>query len=282
MTVNPTGRMRPINVGNVVSAGISLYRNNFKTYSGLAIKAVLWYLVPVYGWARSLMILGQIGRLGFKEMMHEPEPVPEALRQVEPQMWNFLGVAILISIIQTIANLGISMVGAFISFPVNLIAGTSEIGLAISGLFQVILQLVMIAAQLWFQARFWLYDLFIAVETDIDSTQSISRSWKLTQGSSFRVQLVLVIAYLIMLPLILLSFTPFLLTIPYFVNFSPDNPDPMLFVVILLAFFLFLLLLLVTSVITMPFWQSVKAVLYYDVRSRREGLDLEIRDRGPA
>jgi hypothetical protein len=27
-----------------------------------------------------------------------------------------------------------------------------------------------------------------------------------------------------------------------------------------------------------PFWQTVKAVVYYDLRSRREGLGLQLRD----
>ena len=27
-----------------------------------------------------------------------------------------------------------------------------------------------------------------------------------------------------------------------------------------------------------PFWQTVKAVIYYDLRSRREGLGLQLRD----
>jgi len=29
-------------------------------------------------------------------------------------------------------------------------------------------------------------------------------------------------------------------------------------------------------VLTLPFWQVVKGVLYYDLRSRREGLDLKL------
>jgi hypothetical protein len=28
----------------------------------------------------------------------------------------------------------------------------------------------------------------------------------------------------------------------------------------------------------MPFWQAIKAVIYYDLRSRREGLGLQVRD----
>jgi hypothetical protein len=279
MTVNPTGRLRPINVGNVVSIGIRLYRTNFKTYSGIGLKAMLWSLVPVYGWARSLMLLGQIGRLGFQEMIREPEPVPVALRKVEPRMWAFLGITLLITLIQMGVSMGLSLAGMFISIPFFFLAALGDVGAALSTLLQLILQLAIFGAQIWVQARFWLYDLFIAVETETEAVQSISRSWQLTQRSSFRVQMVLIIAYLIVLPLYLLSFTPFLLTVPYFVNFSPDNPDPTLFLVILLAMFMVIGLVLAVSVVAIPFFQSVKAVLYYDCRSRREGLDLALRDR---
>lgn len=281
MTINPTGRLRPINVGNVVSVGISLYRTNFKTYSGLAFKSLLWYIVPIYGWARSLMILGQIGRLGFKEMVREPETVNQSLRQVVPRMWAFLGIAILVGLIQFGINIGLSVVRGIVSIPLFFLVGAGDAGAAISGLLQLVLLLVFLAAQIWFQARFWLYDLSIAVETDTEATQAISRSWQLTQGSSFRVQLVFLIAYLIMLPLIILTFVPFLFTIPYFATFSPDNPDPTFVMVILLATLVFLLLLFAISIITVPFWQSVKTALYYDCRSRKEGLDLELKNRKP-
>ncbi len=279
MTINPTGRLRPVNVGNVVSVGISLYRTNFKTYSGLAFKSLLWYLVPVYGWARSLMILGQIGRLGFKEMVREPETAKQALGKVLPRLWTFLGIAFLVGLIQFGINIGLSIVRGMVSIPVLFLARTGEAGASISALLQLLLLLIFLAIQIWFQARFWLYDLLLAVETDLEATQAISRSWQLTQGSSFRVQLVFLITYMIMLPLIILSFVPFLFTIPYFAAFSSENPDPAFFSAIFLASLAFLVLLFVVSVFTVPFWQSVKTALYYDCRSRKEGLDLELKKR---
>nr|WP_290221056.1 hypothetical protein [Trichocoleus desertorum] len=49
-----------------------------------------------------------------------------------------------------------------------------------------------------------------------------------------------------------------------------------------LAFVISLLILglsFVSGAIVMPFWQALKAVVYYDLRSRREGLGLKLRDR---
>ncbi|BAZ86107.1 hypothetical protein NIES806_23170 [Dolichospermum compactum NIES-806] len=40
----------------------------------------------------------------------------------------------------------------------------------------------------------------------------------------------------------------------------------------------YLLSLLIGGTFVMPFWQSIKAVIYYDLRSRREGLGLQLRD----
>jgi hypothetical protein len=37
---------------------------------------------------------------------------------------------------------------------------------------------------------------------------------------------------------------------------------------------------LVSGALFLPFWQAIKAVIYYDLRSRREGLGLQMRDFG--
>jgi hypothetical protein len=37
----------------------------------------------------------------------------------------------------------------------------------------------------------------------------------------------------------------------------------------------------VLSIVILPLWQIIKAVIYYDLRGRREGLGLQLRDRGP-
>ncbi|MEO1593249.1 MAG: hypothetical protein AAFU71_18440, partial [Cyanobacteria bacterium J06632_22] len=178
-----TAPIRPLNIGNVVSAAISLYRTNFKTYTGLSVKAILWYFIPIYGWARSLMIMGQIGRLGFKEMTRESEPPPVALRQIEPKLWSFLGVAFLVGMISFGVSIATSIVSTILLLPIMALSFLGSFGAALGGLLQILIQLGMFAVQLWFQARFWLYDLFIAVETDQESVQSIGRSWQMTQGN---------------------------------------------------------------------------------------------------
>ncbi|MBE7382598.1 MAG: DUF975 domain-containing protein [Leptolyngbya sp. SIO1E4] len=279
MAPSPSYRTRPLSTGNVVSAGISLLRTYFKTYLGLSAKAVLWYLIPFYGWARALMIFGQIGRLGFQEIIHQPETVNASLKKVEFRMWSFLGVAILVFIIQVAANYAISGVGTALILPFTAVGAGGDAVAILSGVLVVGVQLAMFAAQTWIQARFLLYDVIIAVETETDATAAITRSWELTQGSAFRVLLVLLVAYVVMAPLFVLALLPFLFTIPFFAATPADTPDPALALALLLAFLVFAVLLMLGAVITVPFWQSIKAVLYYDLRSRREGIDIQLTHR---
>jgi hypothetical protein len=47
----------------------------------------------------------------------------------------------------------------------------------------------------------------------------------------------------------------------------------------ILMFLLILALSFLSGAVIVPFWQTIKAVIYYDLRSRREGLGLKLRDR---
>ena len=53
--------MKPLSVGNVVSAGLRIYRDNFKKYFWLAFVGYLWFYIPI-------VIVGAVGgvfKLGF-------------------------------------------------------------------------------------------------------------------------------------------------------------------------------------------------------------------------
>lgn len=272
--------MRPLNVGDVVSAGISLLRSNFKTYMGLSLKAALWYLIPVYGWARGLMISAQIARLGFQELMRSPETVKGALRPLEPRMWSFLGVAFLVGIIQGAINYAVTTLAGGMMVPLAAIGAAGAAAAALSALLIVVVQLAAFAVQTWFQARFWLYDIIIAMETDTDSTSSITRSWELSNGSAMRMLFVLLVAYLVMSPIFLLTMVPFLFTIPFFMGVSPEMGfSPGLGIALFFAILAFIVLMFFAVVVSVPFFQAIKAVVYYDLRSRREGLGLRFRER---
>ncbi len=278
--LSPQSPMRPLSVGNVVSSALVLYRSHLKLYLGLALKALLWWFVPVYGWAKASMISAQISRLAFSELVNQPETSKNVESQLNSRMWSFLGARILVGLILFGVNIGISILSAFVVFiPALLITSvfrdSSASGL-LSSLLQLVVQLASLAAQLWFQARFFITDLPLAIENNVDATTTISRSWELTKGSGVRIQLILLLAYLITMPLVIIAFIPaVVLLIPFFAS-SPSQDAIVSFVS--LVIFLVIVLAVLAGIFIMPFWQSIKAVIYYDLRSRREGLGLQLGD----
>jgi len=108
----------------------------------------------------------------------------------------------------------------------------------------------------------------LAVEPNQDAGSSLSRSWELTQKSMGRIQIVFLATFLIQLPV--LSVTNSLPSL--LLAFVPDH-----MVAVVISQGIGLILSFAGSILILPLWQAVKGVLYYDLRSRREGLDLELR-----
>jgi membrane-anchored glycerophosphoryl diester phosphodiesterase (GDPDase) len=121
--------------------------------------------------------------------------------------------------------------------------------------------------------RFYIYELPLAIEDNIDSTSTISRSWQLTKGFVGRILLISFVAVLITLPLLILG------------QIVSETLQSSLVVLIeqqsilSLSPFVYLGLYFVLFAIQLPFTQAVKAVVYYDLRTRKEGLGLNLRDR---
>lgn len=278
--LSPQSPMRPLGIGNVVSAGMRLYTSHLKAYLGLSLKAVLWSLIPIYGWAKACTINAQIARLAFSELVNQPESVKTAEDRISSRMWSFLGLQILVSIILFFANFGLSIVGGFITaIPALILRNSSQGsgGLALLGLIQLLVNLATFVAYIWVYSRVMIPELPLAIESNVDVGTSISRSWDLTKGSVLRIQGVVLVAGLITLPLFILVLIPIMLFVPIFFATS-SSPDTVGSAVV---FFILSILIvaLVVGVLTMPFWQAIKAVIYYNLRSRREGLGLQLRDR---
>lgn len=273
--------LRPLSVGNVVNSALVLYRSHFKLYLGLAFKSLLWSFIPIYGWAKAAMISAQISRLAFGELINKPETAKSAENHLNPRMWSFLGAGILVGLILFAINFGLSIVSNILQLTVRAILGNNNSLAALIGL---VIILVIWAIQLWFQARYFIPELPIAIE-NIDASTTINRTWELTKGAGVRIQIILLVAYLITAPLALIAGIPLFFMIGYAISWqlqalgatssaSPDGGGT--FVALLLSF---LLLVIIIGTLIMPFWQAIKAVIYYDLRSRREGMGLQVRDR---
>lgn len=269
--LSPASPIRPLSIGNVVSAGIRLYRSNLKTYFQLALIAYVWILVPVYGWAKYAAISGQISRLTFGELINKPESPSAAQSKTDPKMWSFLRVAFQVWISLFLVYLGLAFASGFIISAIVAIPLSAVLGPVATIPVIIIFLGIVIAGFTWFFSRWSVAEVPLAVEEGLNGAQSVARSWELTKTSVFRIQGIVFVAFLVTLPLLALtSYLPQL----FFINLEPGSP-------LFWVMYLFSLVLsLLGGAVIMPFWQAIKAVIYYDLRSRREGMGLGLRDRG--
>jgi hypothetical protein len=272
--------MQPLSVGNVVSAGMRLYRSHLQEYFLLALRAYVWLLVPIYGWAKFYALTSLISRLAFGELVNQPESISSGERFVNSRLWQFL----LTMLLMVLVGIGIGL-GAVILFVLlgvlsaALIGGVGQQGNPVSYvLFIVIAVVISIAALvaiLWLLTRFYLVEVPLAIEENVEATSTISRSWELTQGYVWRILFISFVAFLITIPIqIAVQVISSILQV-VFLPLMTENPGFFTLVYLLLT----LALSFAGGAVVVPFWQTVKAVIYYDLRSRREGLGLKIRDR---
>ncbi len=267
---------QPLNVGNVVTTAFQLYKNRFQPYFLLALKAYFWLLVPIYGWAKFSAISALLSRLVYGELINQPETIKDGTRSVNSKMWQFFVAGIL---------LGLIALGVYIAFAI-----TASIAIVVGGLvaaqlgsfavtaiaitFSVIAVIVFLVGFFFIFIRFFVFELPLAVEDNINATSTISRSWELTKGSVGRILLISFVAFLITIPLGIL--VQVVSTIFQSVLISPTDQNPffsLIFIILILGFSFS------SGAIQLPFWQAIKAVIYYDLRIRKEGLGLNLRDR---
>lgn len=283
MSKNPSLRqpMGPLSLGNVVSAGLRIYRDHFKSYFALSIQALFWTLIPIYGWAKNYQIQAIISRNVYKELVHQTEPLATTRKYINQRFWSFWGAQILIGsmsfgvyfISSVLLSILVFIPPIFLGNIANLNSGSSPISLALD----LGVRLIGIIIYVWLYSHFFIAELPLAIEHNMNSTNSIGRSWELTKAFLLRIQVIILVASLITLPILLLTLAPVFFIMPLFSTSS--SPDVVLASWFLMGF-LGMILAIVGTTLMMPFWQAIKAIIYYDIRSRQEGLGLRIRDMG--
>ncbi len=306
-----------LSVGNVVSAGVTLYKSNFRDYFWASLRAVGWLflgflgLVPmgavvgainnavvtllaIIAWIGFLCFcLGKaavnraiISRLAYQQLANQPETMVEATRQLAPQHWKFLRLSLWLVLF---------LIGVFIlSYLALLVLGglgvflLTQIQGVVGGILCGILILAGIMAFLWLIIRFYSYwfvaELPLAVENRMEPLNSIGRSRQLATPFIVRIQLIIFVAFLITLPLSLLANAPTFASYSLMmdqIRQAGSSPEALAslgqgsnYVILQIASIVLGFLL---ELFLVPFWQAIKSVVYFDLRSRREGADLQMR-----
>ncbi|NJL54258.1 hypothetical protein HC928_03100 [bacterium] len=269
--------------GNVVNISIALYRNHFHSYLLLAAQSMLWYLLPIYGWAKATQLQALIARQAYSELIEQPETLSALRQQLRGYTWDFWALHVLVWLAGTTINFGLSAVGASIILPMTIVIAAVPnnftLFLLVQAL-QVVLTLVTWGVILWFYSRFIVAELSLAVEPRAHSWSALVRSWRLTPKWNFRIQLAIGSMFLVTVPLFTVAFfVPLLISLITAASLPNEFADSSTTVGLffLLFFGVFLLLLLVIVVLGIPLWQALKAALYFDLLNRREGRNLQLR-----
>ena len=126
---------QPLNIGNVISAAFRLYRSHLKQYLGISFEAILWALIPIYGWAKLSSLNALISRLAFGELVNQPEPLNNARNEIKPNLWIFFLTQILVNLaiypLHIIHSIVTNIVGANLREQVDLLMAINSILLLI-------------------------------------------------------------------------------------------------------------------------------------------------------
>jgi hypothetical protein len=274
-----------LSIGNTINLGIKLYRHHLKLYLKLSAIAHLWLLFPIYGWAKFLGISALISRLVFEELSDRVIDLNDAFRQTNRQKWKFLKTTILVLIsfilvtILVIIALFLFTILAYVILYVFALT-TQAINLKIVnnwlGLFMALLiYLFIFLGIFWIYSRLFVAEMPLLTEDCLRSIQAIKHSWRLTKGMVKHIQGVMAIAFLVSFPVLWMIWffggraMGFLLRSLPLQDYHRYEHQIVLFYVVIAS--------LLGGTIFMPFWQAIKAILYYDLRKQESYLKLSDR-----
>lgn len=315
MSPMPISPVQPLLVGDIVSIGIKLYVANFKDYLKLAWQGTLWGVLPylgtiaiilfftitnsfysllgllipalivlfVFSLAKYLSYSALLSRLAFGELVAQSEPIETAYRYTERRKWSLLLSSVLLFLIYVVIGMPICLIMMIVFLAMvaavssaSLFQGASpEVLSATVGVILLVLILAVSMLVLWLSGRLVSHDVPLAVEPGSTAAQSIGRMWQLTQRHAWRMAFVLTIAFSVTLPIQIVAQTVLAiaatgLEILFSENSSIRNLLSVLIATVIGFGF---------AIVLLPFWQAVRSVIYCDLRNRREGVGLQLRDR---
>lgn len=245
----------------------------------LVLLVLAWIVVLFWCSGKSLRNVAMISRLAYQELAGQPE-TPRVSRQHLRSAWSFFWTQFLVGVILQVVNWGLQT--GFLSISNNLkFIQSAPLPFALGTWLQislyVILFLALTSAYFWFFARFFIPEVIVAVESQNPAVSAVGRSWSLTEGSSIRMLVAVSLATGITMPIYTLCLIPIGIGIGMGARLFQESIIPRpegIALVVGLTILIGFVSLLVINIIVVPFWQALKAVLYYDLRVRREGLGL--------
>ncbi len=256
---------------------------------GLAVLAVVvWLVASLYCFGKYLANAGLISRLVFNDLTQTEESVRDAARITRSLTWSYLGASLIYLLIALAVGFGLGFIFTLAFFLLVLLLGlvagmvggtgalTSPLmgigGVLITGV-TLLLVLGYFTALVWILSRFFFSDVPLSVESKLGSLGTIGRSWALSEKSGFRLMTITTVGFLITLPINAIG--QMITVLPLGLNRSGVASIGLATAV---SSLLNVLVTLGITMLTLGFWQSVKAVLYFDLLNSKEGLGLDLEN----
>lgn len=251
------------NAGNIINTAIAIYRSDFRGNLSLAIAGALWSIIPIYGWARSSTILAVISTRAYNKLTLKEESISDVVKRLRTKIWGFWFLNIL-------GNLYIGLI-LFITFftvfyifnPVNQLIGS--LGISVTNtvgfyLFIILLYLSGLTAfssiLIWFYGKVSFAELPLAIEPRRSALSSMIRAWQLSNGSGRKIQIVFTIGSAVI--------SSIWFGVPALIG-----------TIVTGIFGGFWIIYFIGYVFVTGLLQIVKAVVYYDLLCKQEGIDID-------
>ena len=238
---------------------------------GLAIliAAIAWLGFYLFSLAKFLANSALISKLTFNLLTNSTELPNQSSESIKSKTWAFFRISLYVTASYLFLYIGFWIVGGVLAGISAIILGVSnadELAVAITFVvFGIVYVLAAAFFYIWLFARWFVPEVVLAVEEITGAVDSIGRSWDLSKPSALKLILVAFIGFLITAPI-----TAVVSFLPVIVTNSFDATDSVYQSVALLAS----LLNICVSLAILPFWQTVKGVLYYDMRIQARELTL--------
>lgn len=313
--LNPETSLAPLTAGKVISSSLRIYRDHFKSFTFIALQASLWGFVPllaffvlpfvnfavfkistglgvlawvtsIVGWIYLLFYCAEkalrnsalIARLTFQLLKNQPETTQQARDQLPRRKLVFFLTQFLTSFLIFLAYCAPSSLRLFL-----FLVSQDNIFIA---LFTAVLSIISLGIYLWVFARLFIPEVSVATEK-MGPINAIAQSWKLTEGFAWQIILIILVIYSFISIVYILPIIPIIIFgIGFVGTVMATSVGGVGIESITTAFManvvLFCILLTVSlilsytlSVFVIPIWQTIKGVIYFDLRSRREGFAIQ-------
>ncbi len=306
-----------LTIGEVVSVAFTIARQRWKQHFGIALQGTVWLFIPVvtivllvgmqsgsrgnsglmvllyvawfvgmlYCLGRYLANSALIARLGFNDLTQKVETLQEAKRYTQSRTWSYVGASVLVALILIVTfvvallvfSIGIGIaIALFLPTPrltpANLLM-TPILVIAIA-----LFYLGLLAGLTWLGSRFFFFEVPMSVEPEVGGPASIGRTWRLGVRSNWRLMMMTTVAFLVTFPIQVLAQIVMMLILVIPQAIVGRNPSA-LGGVGLLSTLVNLAVNFGLILVTMVFWQTVKAVVYFDARNRSEGMGLVLSEK---